>query len=94
MMNDFETNNEALHGLNDFDADNNCLPTNTSSYYNETEINSLISNDTTINDRLSLFFLNIRSIVSNYESLSNYLNSINLNCLVLGFVETWLKPDT
>ena len=46
-------------------------------------------NSTTNND-LSLFHLNIRSVNKNFEQLSLLLDNVNIESLVIGLTETWL----
>lgn len=77
----------------DLDPDLNFLPQNTSNYYNEHELNSLLTSNNCINCSLSMFFLNIRSLPANFNSLCAFLDTLELRFKVYGFAETWLKPE-
>jgi hypothetical protein len=83
-----------LDVLDELDPDNNCLLPNSSNYFRETEFNSYLARNRELQDTLSLFFLNIRSLPANLSTLNDYLSTIDLHCSVLGFAETWLKAET
>jgi len=77
----------------DLDPDLNFFPQNISSYYNERELNSLLNPYCCFNSSLSMFFLNIRSLPANFNSLCAFLDTLDLKFKVYGFAETWLKPE-
>ena len=82
-----------LDALDELDPESNCLPSNYSNYFSETEFNSYLSSNRELLDTLSLLFLNIRSLPANFSTINDYLSTIDLHCSVLGFAETWLKPE-
>ena len=85
------------HELNDIDPDENVLslfPIRNSNYYNEDEFNTLVRNQYSVSHDLSLFHLNVRSLPHNFDQLSQYLNTLNLNFSIVGLSETWHTEHT
>ena len=69
------------------------MPANTASYFDVNDLNTMLSDKSELNNRLSLLFLNTRSLPANFSTLEEYLSTTNLQCMVYGFAETWLKPE-
>ena len=80
--------------LDELDPDLNCLPQNTSEYFDEGNLKSLLSTNSGMSKSFALFFLNVRSLPAKFDSLSAYMDATDLRCSIYGFAETWLKPDT
>jgi len=69
------------------------MPANIASYFDENSLNTLLSDKNELKNSLSLFFLNTRSLPANFSTLDEYLSTIDMQCMVYGFAETWLKPE-
>ena len=62
-----------------------------SRYYSESQFNALDSN---LSLNFSIFHLNVRSLSSNNDSLTLFLNSLNIKFHVIALTETWLSSET
>ena len=76
--------------LGDIDPDTHFLTANKhikSHYYTETEFNKFVDLD----NKFTLFNVNIRSIPKNFDRMRYYLYELNHNFSVLSITESWLK---
>ena len=76
--------------LGDIDPDTHFLTANKhikSHYYTETEFNKFVDLD----NKFTLFNVNIRTIPKNFDRMRYYLYELNHNFSVLSITESWLK---
>ena len=77
----------------DYDPDthyyNQTPHTKNSKYYNISEFNSVVSD----NSSFSLCHCNIRSATKNGNNLSNHLNSLTVQFDIIALTETWLNEN-
>ena len=82
---------DAYSRLDDLDPDLNFYDMR---FHFNSEVDQFSDPSRPLSNFFSLFFLNPRSLVANFGSLTTYLETISLKPLVFGFAETWLKPET
>ena len=78
--------------LNNIDPDINYLSTNMKSintqYYDDQQFRDKFKS----NKNISMFHLNIRSILEHFIELTSYIHRLNIAFKIIGISETWLKP--
>ena len=64
-----------------------------SNYYSEDSFNKCIDRCNNANDIFSIIHVNIRSLPANMTGFMSYMSNINHTFSIIGFTETWLKPN-
>jgi len=83
--------------LNDIDPDVNLingLNVAECKYYTEDLFHDMIASNPHLVNNMSLLHLNVRSIPKNFDSLTNYLHSLNHCFDIIGITETWHSSST
>lgn len=88
----FTNTNRHLTLSGDLDPDSNFYPdSNCCNYYIEDQFNEMFRQRDHEGNNFSILHLNIRSLQSNFNNLTDFLSNLDIKFSIIGITETWLQ---